>query len=83
MNNKREISQYAGEGSDIHNLLRKVAYNLYQMRPENSAEENWFSAQSMLLYWTENASCAVTLPHGLSEYLNSQERIGRIGRNAS
>jgi len=37
----------------------------------------------MLLYWTENVPCPVTLPHGLNEYLNSQERERKINRNAS
>ena len=82
ISNNQEITR-AREGGDIHNLLRKVAYHLYQMRPENSDWDNWFSAQKLLLYWTENSPCPITLPHGLNEYLSSQEKKGKLNRKAA
>ncbi len=45
----------ARSGSDIHGLVNKIANYLYSKNPTNSAENDWFMAQTILLRWSHSA----------------------------
>lgn len=50
---RQEITS-AREGSDIHGLVGKIAFFLHLKSNSADADTNWFSAQDILLKWSDS-----------------------------